>query len=195
MEKATDILAYLGVVLAENTQQYQSDFEYDKKMLREAALKPKAEDRTFYWMSRPGGTWCFKERDVFIRDTEPNITWRYYESESNNIRAFRVLVSGIDENGKLIGDIQPFHYLSQVQRVNRSALPLHQVTGFYEDGTPFVAPKGNFNLSELHEHGGIHEKHYEPENELELANTIAWEHRAQERPAIRGSRIRKTIAR
>ena len=62
----TDILHTLQAVLLENTTSYQSDFEFDVTTLLEAAKEPKTEDRTYYWLSRPCGTWCLKERDVFL---------------------------------------------------------------------------------------------------------------------------------
>lgn len=192
MERTADVLAYLGAIVRENTAHYQSDFEYDKKMLREAASKPDAADRTFYWMSRDCGTWCFRERDVFMRDSEQNVTWQYYEGESG-ILAFRVLITGI-EGEKLAGEIQPFDYAEQVQRVKRSALPIHHVTGVYEDGTPFTAPHGNYDAAEMLLHKGIREKRYEPESELELSNLITWEHRFQDSP-ITQPRRRKAPAR
>ena len=194
MERATDILAYLGAVVAKNTQHYQSDFEYDKKMFREAADKADAADRTFYWMSRACGTWCFNERDVFMRDSRQNITWLDHEDEKS-ILTYRVLVTGTDESGNLIGDIQPFNYYEQVKRIKRSALPIHQVTGTYDDGMPFAVSFEDYNRGETLKHGFLSEIRYEPENEQELSNAIAWEHRAQERPATRGSRIRKSARR
>ena len=54
----TDILQTLKAVLLENTASYQTDFEYDIATLQEAAKEPKIEDRTYYWLSRPCGTWC-----------------------------------------------------------------------------------------------------------------------------------------
>ena len=51
----------------ENTEHYKSDFEYDVATLLKAAKQPKIEDRTYYWLSRPCGTWCLKEKDIFIK--------------------------------------------------------------------------------------------------------------------------------
>lgn len=193
MERTNDVLAFLGAVVRQNTAHYQSDFEYDKKMLREAAGKPSAADRTFYWMSRDCGTWCFRERDVFMRDSNQNITWQYHEGESG-ILAFRVHITGLNGD-KLSGEIQPFDYAEQVQRVKRSALPIKQVSGVYEDGTPFVAPHKKFDTVEMNKHGGIKEMRYEPENELELSDLISWEHRAQDLPAKRSRKRKPTVRR
>lgn len=181
MEKTNDVLAYLEAILRRNTAHYQSGFDYDRQMLRGAANKAKESERTFYWMSRDCGTWCFQERDVFLRDSEPNITWLSYEDVSG-ILTFRVLITGLDESGeKLTGIIQPFPYAEQVQRVKRAALPIHRITGVYGDGTPFVTQGRKYDPTEMHEHKGIREKRYEPENEQELSNLILWEHREQDK--------------
>ena len=66
-----DILACLDAVMKQNTGFYQSDFEIDNKIIHEAAASPDREDRTLLWLSRPSGTHCFRERDVFLKDTPP----------------------------------------------------------------------------------------------------------------------------
>ena len=62
MEKQTDILAFLGRVVQENTHAYRSDCVYDAATLTKAIWETNMEARVFYWMSRPAGTWCVKER-------------------------------------------------------------------------------------------------------------------------------------
>lgn len=62
-----DILACLDAVMKQNTGFYQSDFEIDKKIIHEAAASPDREDKTLLWLSRPSGTHCFRERDVFSK--------------------------------------------------------------------------------------------------------------------------------
>ena len=88
----TDILHTLQAVLLENTTSYQSDFEFDVTTLLEAAKEPKIEDRTYYWLSRPCGTWCLKERDVFLKGSAAYNIWTHYESEHDGFRAFRVVI-------------------------------------------------------------------------------------------------------
>lgn len=73
-----DVLAYLEKIMQQNTGYFQSDFEIDKKIIAKAAAQPAAEDRTLLWMSRPSGTHCFRERDVFVKDTAAHNTWRFH---------------------------------------------------------------------------------------------------------------------
>lgn len=197
MARTSDLLAYLGAVVVENTQFYQSDFEYDKKQLRDALAEPKSEDRTFYWMSRPSGTWCVKEREAFLRDTGAYNIWTHYDTGNEGFKAYRVVVTG-EENGRLTGELYPLNYAEQIKRVRANALPVHSVTGTYKDGTEF-----SMLFSEMcgieakmteQRHGGIRTIRYEPESEIELSNRISYEHTLHKRP-LRLSRKRRSPVR
>ena len=90
-----DILACLDAVMKQNTGFYQSDFEIDKKIIHEAAASPDREDRTLLWLSRPSGTHCFRERDVFLKDTRPYTTWKFHgEQTRDRILAYAVELTG-----------------------------------------------------------------------------------------------------
>lgn len=112
----TDILHTLQAVLLENTTSYQSDFEFDVTTLLESADKPKIEDRTYYWLSRPCGTWCLKEKEVFLKGSGAYNIWTHYQSEHESFRAFRVVVKEKDGN-RLMGEVIPFDYEESIQRI------------------------------------------------------------------------------
>ena len=71
-----DVLDSLEKIMKTHTESYQSDFEYDKRIIREALQSNAVEDRNLLWLSRLHGTHCLYERDVFIKDTPANITWK-----------------------------------------------------------------------------------------------------------------------
>ena len=119
----TDILQTLKAVLLENTASYQTDFEYDIATLQEAAKEPKIEDRTYYWLSRPCGTWCLKEKEVFLKGSPAYNIWTHYESEHDGFRAFRVVIEEKNDQG-LFGQVIPFDYGESVQRIKMAALPI-----------------------------------------------------------------------
>ena len=56
-----DVIAALEAIMHQNTAYYQSDFAYDIKMLRETARSDQPEDKLLLWLSRPSGTFCFRE--------------------------------------------------------------------------------------------------------------------------------------
>ena len=64
-----DVLAALGKIMRQNTAFYRNDFDVDKGIIRRAVISDQAVDKALLWMSRPSGTYCFRERDVFLEDT------------------------------------------------------------------------------------------------------------------------------
>ena len=65
-----DLLDSLERIMKKNTLSYQGDFSYDRKELEDAAAKADAlpfRERTYFWMSRRCGTWCLKERRVYLK--------------------------------------------------------------------------------------------------------------------------------
>ena len=181
MEKQTDILAFLGQVVQENTEHYRADFVYDAATLTKAIWETGMENRIFYWMSRPAGTWCVKEREVFLRGTSAHSIWTHYADAPERIRAYRVTVTG-QKDGHIMGQIVPLDYPAQVRRVQANALPTARIIVQYEDGHTAAMPFPEHTRSIptiLPDHGGISRVHYEPDSEAELARAIMEEHRWQ----------------
>ena len=109
MEENIDILAFLEKVMLKNTHSYQSDFQYDIARLRDAALESDPERRTFYWMSRPAGTWLVTERDAFLRGSNGYTIWTHYAGEPKGIRAYRVAVTG-GSRERPLGTVRKLNY-------------------------------------------------------------------------------------
>lgn len=143
MEKPIDVLTFLSGIVEKNTQHYRSDFAYDQATLREAAHSYDMDDRAFYWMSRPNGTWCVKEREVFIRGSGAHSIWTYYADRPQDILAYRVVVTGLID-GKVIGTVQPVNYQEQVQRVLAKAIPAAAITLTYESGFTDTVPYDHY---------------------------------------------------
>lgn len=130
-----DIFASLGAIMRQNTASYQSDFEIDKKIFQKAVASHTAEDKTLLWLSRPSGTYCFKERDVFLQDTSPYNTWRYYGEQGNDkILAYAVELAG-NEDGIIKGNLYELDFLQQFQRIATHAIPADTYTLIYEHGS------------------------------------------------------------
>lgn len=67
-----DLLDALEKIMLINTKHYVSDFSIDKKILIEAAKKKQnseTADNIYLWLSRPCGTWCFREWKVFLKNS------------------------------------------------------------------------------------------------------------------------------
>lgn len=129
-----DILASLDAIMRQNTAFYQSDFEIDKEIIQRAAASPAAEDKRILWLSRPSETYCFRERDVFLKDTRQHNTWRFYgEQTRDHILAYAVTITGT-EGGKIKGNLYELDYPQHFKHVAEQALPADTVTLHYEHG-------------------------------------------------------------
>lgn len=104
-----DVLETLQKIVEHNTDYYKTDFQYDIEKLGEAAADRNAQ-RHFFWMSRGGGTWCFVEPEVYIRNTSQHNTWNYYGgSKSEHVKTFWIELKGMRDE-KVMGDIVEIDY-------------------------------------------------------------------------------------
>ena len=133
--KDVDVFASLEAIMKQNTGFYQSDFDIDRQIIAEKAASPNKEDKTLLWLSRPSGTYCFRERDVFIKDTAPNNTWRFYKEQTRDpILAYAVELTGV-EDGKIKGNLYELDYEKHYERVKDNTVDAGTVTLIYEQGT------------------------------------------------------------
>lgn len=104
-----DVLETLQKIMECNTSFFQTDFAHDREMLREAARDRKAP-WNFFWMSRKGGTWCFPERSVHIRQTSQHYTWSFYGGgQDEHVKAFWVELQGM-KNEQVMGNVLEIDY-------------------------------------------------------------------------------------
>ena len=142
-----DIVASLDAIMRQNTGFYQSDFEIDKEILQKAAASPAVEDRRLLWLSRPSGTYCFRERDVFLKDTRQYTTWKFYgEQTRDKVLAYALELTG-SENGKIKGNIYELDYQQHFKHVKEQALPADTVTLFYEQGNKAHPAKQSYDAT------------------------------------------------
>ena len=86
------------------------------------------------WFCRPSGTHCFRERDVFLKDTAPHNTWRFYmEQTSDRVLAYAIELTG-KERGKIKGNLYELDYSKHYERVKEKELPADTVKLIYEHG-------------------------------------------------------------
>lgn len=127
-----DVFAYLQAIMKQNTGFFQSDFEIDKAIIQKAAASQNREDKTLLWLSRPSGTHCFRERDVFLKDTAPHNTWRFHHEQTRDrILAYAVELTGI-EGRKIKGSIYELDYSQHYERVKEKELPADTNALVYE---------------------------------------------------------------
>ena len=119
-----DVIAALGEIMRQNTAFYQSDFDIDKGIIQRAAASDQAVDKTLLWMSRPSGTYCFRERDVFLKGTRQHNTWRFYgEQTRDKILAYAVELTGTKDD-TIRGNLYELDYQQHFRHVIDAALPV-----------------------------------------------------------------------
>ena len=106
-----DVLAVLHEIMLHNTKHFQEDFVVDEEILREAAEESNSLDRRYLWMSRPCGTHCLKEKDVFLYNSPEYSTWTAYADTADKIIAYAVQLNGYTD-GVLKGDLYELDYAS-----------------------------------------------------------------------------------
>ena len=138
-----DVVASLEAIMKQNTAFYQSDFDIDKQILQKAAISPTPEGKRLLWFSRPSGTCCFRERDVFLKDTRQHNTWRFYgEQTHDTILAYAVELTGT-EQGKIKGNLYELDYPQHFREVIEKSISADNYTLLYEHGE-LTKPAGQY---------------------------------------------------
>ena len=123
----------------------KADWLVGIKMLREAARSDQPEDKLLLWLSRPSGTFCFRERDVLLKDTQAYNTWKFCgEQTHDRILAYAVELTGT-ANGTLQGNLYELDYQQHFQHIRDAALPVGANRLIYESGMREIGPKEHFD--------------------------------------------------
>ena len=139
--ESMDVIAALEAIMHQNTAYYQSDFAFDIKMLREAARSDQPEDKLLLWLSRPSGTFCFRERDVLLEDTQAYNTWKFCgEQTHDRILAYAVELTGA-ANETVQGNLYELDYQQHFQHIRDAALLVGANRLIYESGMREIDPK------------------------------------------------------
>ncbi len=140
-----NVLGVMRSIVDSHTKHYKTDFDYDIEILKGAAVKPERINRTFLWLCRESGTWLLRERDVFIRDTSENNTFRYYAEQTTKvILAYAVEATALNGN-TVSGNIYGLDYKKHYEHVRAAAVPAGSVVLSYERGQRIEPPTAYFD--------------------------------------------------
>ena len=180
-----DLFASLEAIMKQNTGFYQSDLDIDKEIIAKAAASPRKEDKTLLWFCRPSGTHCFRERDVFLKDTAPHNTWRFYmEQTSDRILAYAIELTG-KERGKIKGNLYELDYAKHYERVKEKELPADTVKLIYERGEREI-PAGRFFNGNPDPQLGKFERFEAQPNDPEALKSLLREQQKKRTPHTQG---------
>ena len=138
-----DVLAALEQIMRQHTAFYQNDFDIDKSIIHRDAASDQAVDKALLWMSRPSGTYCFRERDVFLKGTRQHNTWKFYgEQTRDKILAYAVELT-CTQGGTIRGNLYELDYQQHFRHVVEASQPVSVNRLFYEHGTRDI-PDGQY---------------------------------------------------
>ena len=120
-----NVIEVLKKIMMHNTEHYQSDFDYDIEKLQKAA-EDSCGSRCFLWLSRSCGTWCFEERDVYIRNTQAFNTWGYYNHSNDNVKAFAVEIEAL-QGKAVMGHVYELDYKAHIEDVRKNCFNAKEV--------------------------------------------------------------------
>lgn len=181
-----DVIAVLGAIMRQNTVFYRSDFEVDKQIIQEAADSDDAEDKYLLWMSRPFGTWCFRERETFIRDTHQHNTWKFYgEQTHDRILAYAVELSS-SKGRKVRGTVYELDYRQHFQHVRATAQRSGVNRLTYQRGIRDIPPDVPFDCYPDYELGPLLRYDILPHAPAALDAILVQERRRREQEAVQG---------
>ena len=166
--KDADILPILEAAMERNTRHYQSDFQYDRELILGAAAHPK---QYLLWLSRPCGTECFYERDVYIRDSYAHHAWVYHAETRESCIAYAVEVTGL-RDGRPMGNLYPLDLRRHAASVKREALPAQTVTLIFSDGAEVRCEYVGYNQTLTAQHGAVVRELLHPEDEHTLDDIL-----------------------
>lgn len=161
-----DILKTLKTVMLHNTKNYQTDFQYDRQMVLDAVKHFKSERWNFLWMSRPCGTECFYERDVYIRETYAHHAWLYHAENNEYCIAYAVEILA-SPNGVPLGNLYPLDLRQSAAGIRREALHAHTVRLAFADGYETCVSYPDYRQSIqllIAGHGAVTDQVMEPED-------------------------------
>lgn len=175
-----DVIAALGEIMRQNTAFYQSDFDIDKGIIQRAAASDQAVDKTLLWMSRPSGTYCFRERDVYLKGTRQHNTWRFYgEQTRDKILAYAVELTGTKDD-TIRGNLYELDYQQHYRHVIDAALLVSVNRLFYEHGSRDIPTEQYFDGSPDRVFGDFQRYEAQPHDPVVLQEALQQEQRGRE---------------
>ena len=140
MKKYTDIDLFpeLRKMVDKNTQHYKSDFDIDMDIIRKYAISAEPLDKPLLWISRPSGTHCLRESEVFIKGTHEHSAFCFYAEQTQDKVLACVIVPKRIEGDSVIGDLFEINYREHAALVANKSVEPEAMKFDFEDGTSYT---------------------------------------------------------
>ena len=141
-----DLLKDLKSICYSLTKNNRIDFATDESIIKEEAEKPEKERDILLWMAYPSGTHCLKERDVFLKDSEANMSWLFYDKQMSDAPkiAYAVKIDGI-KDGLVLGILYELDFKEHCRIVKERAVAADYIHYQYENGGIECSAKLTYN--------------------------------------------------
>lgn len=172
--QCNDVILSLRRIMEKHTLYYQEDFLADERVIKKYAQRSEPESRRLLWLSRPHGTYCSPQREVYLTGTWANSVWTYYSDHPDGIVTYAVELNG-QRSGKISGRLTKLDYPKHAERVKRLAMPLKLVSFTFEDGTKQAVPADECadTIRALEaKHGKETDRFYAPDDEGRLQEIL-----------------------
>lgn len=173
-----DLIDTLYKIMQANTKYYQSDFEYDKKAITAAAQSKQAEDKNMVWLSRLHGTHCYYEKDVYIKNTGANTTWKHWSEHKNETPLAYAIEITHSKQDKIYGNLYQLDYAKSVETVKKNEIKADDQILHYEHGDEIMDFGKWFSAGDHKDYGKYIGLDYIP-NDKEKLKTILKKVRAE----------------
>lgn len=176
-----DIVDSLRRIMNTNTRYYKNDFINDVKLIQDAANKEHSKDKRLLFMSRPHGTYCLRETEVFKKGASEYNVWKYYGEQTNDkILAYAVKITGI-EDGRIKGNLYELDYQQHYKHVRDTAVQSDMQTLHYKRGDVDIPADKRFTAEPHPEYGDFVYAEIKPNDLTELKCVLEGEHHSYER--------------
>lgn len=176
--KNVDVIEALRNIVKLNTENYQSDFNYD--VLR---LKTDTGKDYFCFMTRESGTWLFNEEDVYRVGSHANTTWKCYANNAENVKVYAVEVTDRSKDS-VYGNIYEMDYIKSLEDIKANEKPIQYVDIVYDDdkklSVDYVTFNSNYQSLAL-KLGNIKSYSYVAKDEVELSYHLKINHSMREK--------------
>ena len=178
-QTATDLVAALLPVLP-FMQGAELTLEIGR-VINSAKVSDHHAIKVYLWFSRPNGTHCLRERDVFLRGTREHNTFRFYhEQTKERVLAYAVVLSGM-ESGKVKGSIYELDYAAKAELAIQTALRTDNNRLIYEKGSWELPKEYRFEATPDREYGKFVRYEAVPHDPDALRDLLRDESRKRER--------------
>ena len=108
-------------------------------------IRDRPEDKLLLWLSRPSGTFCFRERDVLLKDTQAYNTWKFCGEQTHD----RILALSLIHISSTIKQPTYYDVPPEALKDDKFAAMMEEATKYI--GYPYVwggsSPSTSFDCS------------------------------------------------